>query len=45
MMAITFSGWWTLSMISLGGALFKFFFIKFDDDFTCDIKGGDYSGL
>jgi len=44
-MALTFFGMSTLSVISFGGAIFKFFFIKFDDDFDCDLKSANYSGV
>ena len=44
-MTIQTLAWWTLALISFGGSLFKFFFIKFDDEFDCEIESGDYSGV
>merc|ERR1719263_1030801 len=44
-LAVTAVGWMVFTAISVGGAIFKFVFIKFDDDFTCEIMSGDYSGI
>lgn len=44
-MTVTVVGWSVLTMISVGGAIFKFVFIKFDDDFDCDLVSANYSSV